>query len=96
MRIRSPLFALWISLLYLLFATAITGKMCFDRLRVLNQGAATASGPLEFISPSWLIQQTDLAMASLWQMCAAIGVGMILITASAVWVSLADRRRSAD
>jgi hypothetical protein len=91
MRARFPYFALWTSLMYLLAATAITGKLCFDQLRVFNQVAATASGPLEFLSPAWVVQQADLAMGRLWGMCAAIGLGIVLIAASTMWVSLAGR-----
>ena len=88
MQRRFSLIALWASLVYLLVATAITGKPCFDQLRVFNQGAAKASGPLEFISPAWVIQEADKALARLWWMCVAVGVGILLIASSTVWVSL--------
>jgi hypothetical protein len=91
MGFRLALTALWVSLVYLLAAAAVTGKFCFDQLRVFHQGAAKASGPLEFVSPAWVIQQADEALDRLWWMCTAVGIGLVLLAASAVWVSLAGR-----
>lgn len=96
MRSRFPLIALWASLVYLLVATAVTGKHCFDQLRVFHQGAAQASGPLEFISPAWVIQQADVALERLWWMCVAIGVGIVLLAASTVWVSVVGQGSAAE
>jgi hypothetical protein len=95
MKHQLPLIALWASLVYLLIASSVTGKACFDQIRVFNQGAAKASGPLEFLSPAWVIQEADVAMVKLWWMCLAIGVGIVLIAASTVWVSLSGRRATA-
>jgi hypothetical protein len=92
---RLPLVALWASLAYLLAATAVTGKLCFDQLRVFNQGAAQASGPFQTISPGWVIQEADVALARFWWMCVAIGVGIMLLAMSSVWVSLSGRSSSA-
>ncbi len=88
MRFRLPLIALWLSLLYLLLATAVTGKLLFDQLRVFNRGAATASEPMQFVNPAWVIQEADMALSRLWWMCSAIGFGILLLAASTVWVSL--------
>jgi hypothetical protein len=96
MRFRFPLITLWASLVYLLIATAVTGKQCFDQLRIFNQGAAKASGPLEFINPAWVIQETDVALDRLWWMCTAIGVGIVLLAASTVWVSVVGKGSIAD
>ena len=87
-----PLVALWASLGYLVAVTAFTGRLAFDQARVFNQGAAQASGPLEFISPSWLLQQTDLLLVRLWWMFLAVGIGIVFIAMSTVWVSLSRGR----
>jgi len=92
MKERLPLIALWVSLAYLVVATAATGKAALDQVRVFNRGAAEASGPLEFISPAWVVVQADLLLARLWWMFAAVGVGIMLIAMSTVWVSLSYRR----
>jgi hypothetical protein len=83
--------ALWASLAYLVVATAVTGKLCFDQLRVFYQGAAEASGPFQFVSPAWVIQQANVALDRLWWMCVAVGVGIVLVAMSSVWVSLSGR-----
>jgi hypothetical protein len=92
MRERFPLIALWASLGYLFAATAVTGKAPFDQVRVFNRGAAEASGPLEFISPAWVVVQADLLLTRLWWMFLAVGFGIVLIAMSTVWVSLSCRR----
>jgi hypothetical protein len=60
MKSRLPLIAVLGSLAYVVIATAVTGKMCFDQIRVFNQGEAQASGPMDLISPAWVILQADL------------------------------------
>jgi hypothetical protein len=87
-----PLVTLWASLAFLVAVNVGTGKLVFDQVRAFNQGAAQASGPLEFISPSWLIQQTDLLLVRLWWMFLASGVGIAFIAMSTVWVSLSRGR----
>jgi hypothetical protein len=94
MKPRLPWVALWSSLVYLIVATALTGKLCFDQMLVFGQGAAQASGSLQAVSPVWVVQEANAALARLWWMCAAIGVGIVLIAASVVWVSAAGRRPS--
>src|SRR5262245_15758645 len=96
MKPRLPVLTLWASLLYLLIATAVTGKLCFNQLRVFNQGAAKASGPTEFVNPAWVIREADKALDRLWWMCAAVGVGIVLIAVSAVWVSLSGQVSTAE
>jgi hypothetical protein len=87
-----PFFALWASFGYLVVVYVVIGKLVFDQVRAFNQGAAQASGPLEFISPSWLLQQTDFLLVRLWWMFLASGIGIVFIAMSTVWVSLSRRR----
>ena len=75
-----------------------------DSILVVNAGsssvkfqvfAAEASGPLQFVSPQWVIRQADVALDRLWWLCVAVGVGILLLAMSSVWVSLSGRGPSA-
>jgi hypothetical protein len=43
-----------------------------------------------------VIQQADEALDRLWWMRTAVGIGLVLLAASAVWVSLAGRGSVAE
>jgi hypothetical protein len=86
-----PFIALWASLVYLIAALAVTSKLCFDQLRGFARGAAQASGPFDATNPAWVIMMADAAQDRLWWMCAAMGLGALLIALSALWVSLSSR-----
>ncbi|HEY7328825.1 MAG TPA: hypothetical protein VH592_14375 [Gemmataceae bacterium] len=84
---KAPYIALWASLLYLVVALAVTGKLCLDSLRQYHRGAAEATEPFSVMSPSWVIVTTDAAVERLWWLLTAVGLGILLLAMSAVWVS---------
>jgi hypothetical protein len=92
---KIPYIALWASLVYLVVALAVTGKLCLDSLREFHRGAATATGPLSVMSPSWVIVTADAAAERLWWLFAAVGLGVLLVAVSAVWVSVSGTKRPA-
>jgi len=96
MKTRLPLLALWASLAYVIIATAITGKLCFDQIRAFHQGAASASGPMDLISPAWVTQQADKAAGLFMSMWLAVWIGIALLAASTVWVAMTSGTSHSD
>ena len=89
---KAPYIALWASLVYLVVALAVTGKLCRDSLREFHRGTAQATGPLEAMSPAWVLHTADAAIERLWWLLAAVGLGVLFVAMSAVWVSVHPRR----
>jgi hypothetical protein len=92
---KAPYIALWASLVYLVVALAVTGKLCLDSLRQFHRGAAEATGPFSAMNPSWVLVTADAAVERLWWLLAAVGLGVLLVAMSAVWVSVSGTKKPA-
>jgi hypothetical protein len=85
---KAPFIALWLSLAYLVVALALTGWLCLDAIQVLSRESAKATGQLEFMSPAWVVAGADNAVSRLYWLCASVGLGILFVGMSTVWVSL--------
>lgn len=94
MKAYAPFVALWASLVYLVAAMVITGWLCLEAIQVLSRESAKATGQLDFMSPAWVVTSADNAVARLYWLCACVGLGVVFIGMSAVWVAVSSRSRT--
>jgi hypothetical protein len=93
---RAPYIALLASLVYLVVALAVTGKLSLDSLRQFHRGAAEATGPFASMNPSWVIVTADAAVERLWWLLTAVGLGVLFVAMSSVWVIVSSTKKPAE
>jgi hypothetical protein len=91
---KLPLISLWASLALLLASMVIGGRLCLDAIREINLGASTATGTLEFISPTWIIMKADAVTVCLWWLMIASVLSLLAVAMSTVWLTLVAGRKS--
>jgi hypothetical protein len=87
MRRKLPYIALWLSLAYLVGALGAGGHFCFQAVRGFNKGVAKVPGGMT-VNKEWVIEQADHALEWLLILCGAVGLGILFVALSALWVTL--------
>jgi hypothetical protein len=84
---RIALVCLWLSLIYLVAAFIVTTTGCFAVLLQIH-GSILQYTVIDFAVRNWISTELDLAFHWFWALCVLVGLGILLVAISALWVSL--------